>query len=260
MLDLLRRQRHATVIYAGDPYQAPQSHRSIFDDVVSHESAIGVFDLGQSWRMTQPIAGLAGRALSLVGVEGAIKGKADESGPMWDTRLAVIGRSTGVLVEKAAECAGFGVHWLGGCEGLGRLLSVYHQFAGRREHVQDGVVQNFASYDVLKDFALFAGDEDLLSLARVVERYGHDTPALAMEILDNAVQARAEQCAEVYVTAQQAKGHSWDRVLLAGDFDCTADGVDREDARQLYLAISRANREIEMTSAVKERLAMAAAT
>jgi hypothetical protein len=255
MIRLLEQQRHASVLYAGDPAQTLSAHATIFDRADSDDSTMGVIRLDQSYRLSQSVAQLATRIAGKGVMQRQLVGQPEKHAPIVGLQRAVIGRSDGVLIERAAACAGSGVHWLGGCNALSRLFAVYNQFAGRRDSMADGLVQSFASYDVLKDYATFAGDEDLLSLTRVVDRYRHDTPALAIEIFDNAVPtSKGEQCVEVYATAEQAKGHSWDRVKLADDFDFSGEAADSRDVNHLYLGITRANREVELNAATRNWL------
>ena len=92
-------------------------------------------------------------------------------------------------------------------------------------------------------------DLELLSLARLIDKHS------AEKLLDKCFKAvkagNSEQDCQVLMTAHRSKGLQFDRVVLAEDY-CT-DLKDLEEVNILYVAITRAKREL-MPNKMLQRL------
>jgi hypothetical protein len=265
-IHFLRAQRHATVVMAGDACQHIGLGQTVFGGVPGEEAQLHV--LTDSFRMTAEVAGLCNTLAAPGGAAHTLVGRYDPAATpsLTVSRRVLVSRWDGTLLERAASSHGYGVHWVGGCDVVTRLFAIYSLYAGLDAlELPDSVssrlvgeadnepgIPAFSDYSMLKDFAQYTHDHQLLSLIRIVERYESDTPDLALCIFNNAVGRFDDpECTDVYATASSAKGHHWANVTIADDFDL-ASPADPTERAHLYLACGRAEQTLELPATVLE--------
>jgi hypothetical protein len=246
---LLAVQAHAHIVYAGDPRQYYDSEACGFLDGACTSGVVHA--LSNSFEMSGQVVGVANGVSRRAGGHARLVSAASTGINGGQAARAVIARWDGSLLQRAAGCGGLGIHWVGGCDAITRLLALYHLYAQRPAECRDPDLAHFSNYSVVKDFAQFTGDIQLLSLISIVDQYHHDTPGLALQIFENAVpSADHPRCVEVYSTVSRAKGLRWDRVTIEDDFDLELP-VDPCETAKLYLAVTRAREVVEVPLAMR---------
>lgn len=267
VLDLVLRQcQHGVrLILSGDPYQQCYAWRAAVDSLEKVEAP--TLYLTNSFRFGSNVAGVANTLLDtfwpgegrLVGVAGEdqVTGAEDESKPctvvcrtnaMLYTEavhklpaplMVVGGRRFSELLEAVEN-----LHWLqiGRCE----LLSERYRWFAKMGEI-DGVIR----------YAQRRLKADLLSYCRIAKEHGPRIPE-QVETLRRCL-ATPRTAKFVFSTVHQYKGLEADRVRVADDFAdvCTLDGetavldanggegtVTREDLNLIYIAFTRAKREL----------------
>lgn len=258
VVGLLARQA-AQVIYVGDRHQQIYAWRgavNAMDRVRTRHRT----NLTQSFRFGPAIAALASRVLRVLGERTPIRGNDGiDSMLRCPHPDAILCRSNAEVLARAMHAleAGRRPAVVGGGRDLLALLDDV-------ERLQDGkraLGATFFGYrrwsEVLA--AAEAGEaDDLAGLVRLTQR--HEAPELRRCLGALVPEDRADL---VVSTAHKAKGMEWDRVLLADDFRPfreRRDGTEemrREDVRLLYVAVTRARREVEMPRLLRRRFLVA---
>jgi hypothetical protein len=252
MLSVLGRQRHAQIIYVGDPYQRIYEWR----DAVNAMAQIDAPEcaLTESFRFGAMFAALASRLLALLGERTPIRGKeAIGSIMVEDPALeppvdAILCRKNVTAVWQFAAGLEAGhrpairmspAEILAWADGADRLL------AGQRAF-RPAAFSLFETWGEAQAFARSAFGQDLLLVVRIVDEFGTG-------YLRALAQRAAEENAADYVisTVHRAKGLEWKRVKVANDFRLRgADGnpmPDEDELRLLYVAVTRAQHVLDIS-------------
>lgn len=258
MLAIVAAQGHAQRVYVGDSQQQIYSFTGAINALASIDGAGRTF-LTQSFRFGPDIAGQANRVLARLSAELVIKGTptiASVVGPVAEPDV-VLCRTNATTVSKALDAldAGRKPHIVGGA------AEVVAFAKGALSLMDEGWTSHpelacFDSWEDVRDYV--ANDQqggELRLLVNLVDKFTAPT------IIEALGRMTPEATADVVLsTAHKAKGREWDTVALASDFpDGTApDGSPREpedeELRLVYVAITRARRELDLGVAVGKLL------
>jgi hypothetical protein len=270
MRAIVEAQEHAQRVYVGDSQQAIYG----FTGAVNALALVDVTNrayLTQSFRFGPAVATEANRALSALNAELRIKGTptiASTVGPIADPDV-VLTRTNAKAVElfldylAAGEAAAVDpdAPKVGRPHIVGGATEVVAFAKGAKSLMEDAWTSHpelacFSSWAEVVDYV----DNDqqggeLRLLVGLVEKF------TAEVIIDSLGGMIPEAQASVIIsTAHKAKGREWDRVQLAGDFPNgkNLDGTERrpepEELRLVYVAITRARRELDLGPAVSDLL------
>ncbi|MBB2926588.1 hypothetical protein FHX59_000997 [Paraburkholderia silvatlantica] len=259
MLSVLGRQRHAQIIYVGDPYQQIYEWRGAVN-AMAQIDAPGCA-LTESFRFGATFAALASRLLTLLGERTPIRGQ-DAIGSIMVEDPALAPPVDAILCRKNVTAiwqfaAGLEAghrptirmspaEILAYAEGADRLL------AGQRAF-RPAAFSLFETWSDAQAFARSPFGQDLLPVVRIVDELGTG-------YLRALAQRSATEGAVDYVisTVHRAKGLEWKRVKVANDFRLRgADGSpmpDEDEIRLLYVAVTRAQHVLDISGLRDELL------
>ncbi|RQM43887.1 ATP-dependent helicase [Paraburkholderia bannensis] len=258
MLSVLARQRHAQVIYVGDPYQQIYEWRGAVNAMAQIDAPECA--LTESFRFGPTFAALASRLLVRLGERTPLRGQ-DSVGSILVEDPAIAPPVDAVLCRKnvtaiwqlaagleagdrpairmsPAEIAAY-------ADGAGQLL------VGQRTF-RPAAFSLFENWAEVQAFSRTPFGQDLQPVVRIVDELG-----------TGYLRALAQRCAPeqqadyVISTVHRAKGLEWKRVRVANDFRFRgADGSpvpDDDEIRLLYVAITRAQHVLDI-SAMRDEL------
>lgn len=253
MLSVLRRQRHAQVIYVGDPYQQIYEWRGAVN-AMAHIDAREVA-LTESFRFGPSFAALASRVLRLMGERTPLLGQQridsrivelPDERPVIDAILCrknvtVVGELAAGLARghKVAVRANI-EEILAFADGADRLMM------GQRAH-KPAALTLFESWSDVQDYAKSYAGRDLLPVVQIIDREGTDY--LRQLLARVTPEGEADY---VISTIHRAKGLEWDRTKVTGDFRFKVDDDGRttmtdDEKRLLYVGLTRAKRLLDLS-------------
>ena len=252
LLDIVTQQTHAQLVFVGDSQQQIYTFTGAVNamaNVVSTGEWEVTF-LTQSFRFGQAIADVANGILGRLEAELNLRGFdqiASVVAPVAEPDC-VLTRTNAAAVMTVLEA-----------QADGRLAALVGgaaevvAFARAAADLKDGRFVShpelacFESWGEVVDYV--ANDEqggELRLLVKLIDEFGVET---IIRALDRTV---PEAGADLIVsTAHKSKGREWDSVQLASDFATPKDGgeLSPEELRLLYVACTRAKRELDVTRA-----------
>jgi len=238
MLDIVRQQTHAQLVFVGDSQQAIYGFTGAVNALANVPADHRTF-LTQSFRFGPAIAAAANLVLETLGAELRVKGL-----PSIPSTVAAVADPDVILTRtnaKAVEIVlgalaqGKRVALVGGADDVVR-------FAEAAQSLQEGRPTShpelacFGSWGEVQ--AYVDQDEngsDLRLLVRLCDDFG---PEVIIRGLGRTVR---EDTADVIVsTAHKSKGREWDTVRLADDFPDLSEDPAPEELRLVYVAATRA--------------------
>ncbi|WP_442794139.1 UvrD-helicase domain-containing protein [Paraburkholderia sp. HD33-4] len=259
MLSVLGRQRHAQIIYVGDPYQQIYEWRGAVNAMAQIDAPECA--LTESFRFGTTFAALASRLLALLGERTSIRGQVTIGSIMVDDPAiappvdAVLCRKNVTAIWQFAAGLEAGhrpairmspAEILAYADGADRLL------AGQRAF-RPAAFSLFENWGDAQAFARSAFGQDLLPVVQIVDELGTG-------YLRALAQRSAAEGSVGYVisTVHRAKGLEWKRVRVANDFRLRgADGSpmpDDDELRLLYVAVTRAQHVLDISGLRDELL------
>jgi hypothetical protein len=259
MLAVLGLQRHAQVIYVGDPYQQIYEWRGAINamaQINAHERA-----LTESFRFGPTFAALASRLLALLGERTPVRGQETIGSIMvedpsiappvdailcrknvtaiWQLAAAVEAGHRAAIRMSPAEITAY-------ADGADLLMD------GKRAF-RPAAFSLFETWDDARSFAQSAVGRDLLPIVRIVDECGtHYLRALAQRI---APESNADF---VISTVHRSKGLEWKRVKVTNDFRFKFENgrltLDDDELRLLYVAVTRARHVLDISDLREELL------
>lgn len=253
MLDVVRRQDHAQLVFVGDDNQAIYEFTGAVN-ALAQVPASQTAMLTQSFRFGPAVAEAANRVLDelasgmrLRGLEAIRSTVAPLSAPR-----CVLSRTNATAVNRvlAEQKAGRHVHLLGGgTEVVNFAKAAADLQAGRSTWHPElacfttwGEVQAYVEQDPQgSELALLVGLVDTYGVATIIEALERMCPELAADV--------------VVSTAHKAKGREWATVQLADDFpdprlsfDAMVDPrLAEPELRLLYVAVTRAQEVLDVS-------------
>lgn len=255
LLDIVRQQTHAQLVFVGDSQQAIYAFTGAVNalGILHAEGNAQRTFLTQSFRFGPAIAEAANAVLEQIpGAELRITGTESidsEVVESLDTPDAILTRTNAAAVDAvlAAQANGVSVHLVGG----GADVVAFAQAAldlQRKGTTQHPDLACFSSWTEVVTWAGTEDGADLALLVRLVERYSAETIISALD------RQPAEADADLVVsTAHKSKGREWNRVRLAGDFvrrDAAGKAIEPtvDELRLRYVAVTRAKNALDMTA------------
>ncbi|CAE6964974.1 UvrD-helicase domain-containing protein [Paraburkholderia domus] len=252
MLAVLGLQRHAQIIYVGDPYQQIYEWRGAVNAMAQIDAPERA--LTESFRFGPMVAALASRILGLLDERTPIRGQ-DSIGSIlvddhnvsppvdailcrknvtaiWQLAAGVEAGYKPAIRMNPAEIVAF-------ADGADQLL------AGRRAF-RPTAFSLFETWKDAQSFARSAVGRDLLPIVRIVDECGTGyLRELARRVTP------AADADYVISTVHRAKGLQWKRVKVANDFRFkSVDGrlmLDEDELRLLYVAVTRAQHVLDIS-------------
>jgi hypothetical protein len=259
MLSVLGLQRHAQIIYVGDPYQQIYEWRGAVNAMAQIDAPECA--LTESFRFGPTFAALASRILLLLGERTPIRGQ-DAIGSIMveDPNIsppvdAILCRKNVTAIWQLAAGVEAGhkpairmspTEIVAFADGADQLL------AGKRVF-RPAAFSLFETWKDAQSFSQSAVGRDLLPIVRIVDECGTDyLRALARRVTPEA------DADYVISTVHRAKGLQWKRVKVANDFRFkTVDGhltLDEDEMRLLYVAVTRAQHVLDISDLREELL------
>ena len=246
MLDVINRQTSAQIVYCGDEYQAIYEWRGAKNAL----TMVDVDDhlwLTQSFRFGDPIAEKANEFLELLGARMRVKGYKPQVSyvrPIADPDAILCRTNAGVISALMNEQA------------RGRRVSIIGRtqelidFAEACERLQNGIrsghpeLAPFPSWESVLGFIDEYPDEsqEIKTMVELIQTFSASRLVAALRQVVHEVHSDV-----VISTAHRAKGREWGKVKLNGDF-LHVDDMETEDLRLAYVAVTRAEVELDMTA------------
>jgi len=254
MVAIVAAQTHAQLVWVGDSQQQIYTFTGAVNALASVPADQVAF-LTQSFRFGEAVADVANTILDrLPAADLRIVGTETINsvvGPLADP-AAILCRTNAAAVEtvlnaqqqgRRAALVGGGVEVVRFAKGAQDLMSF-----GRSEH------PDLACFDSWGEVQSYVNEDEqggeLRLLVQLVDRFSVQT---ILDALDRVIR---EEDADVTVsTAHKAKGREWDSVQLAGDFPEPEKQGD-EELRLLYVACTRAKRELDIEAVAIEAAAV----
>jgi UvrD-like helicase C-terminal domain/AAA domain len=252
MLSVLARQRHAQIIYVGDPYQQIYEWRGAINAMAAISAPEQA--LTESFRFGPTFAALASRILGLLGEQTPIRGQNTIGSIMVEDPSiappvdAILCRKNVTAIWQLAAGLEMGhkpairmspTEIEAFADGADQLL------AGRRAF-RPAAFSLFENWGDAQSFSRSAVGRDLLPIVRIVDECGTD-------YLRGLARRAAPEAGADYVisTVHRAKGLEWKRVKVANDFRFKMDNgrltLDDDEMRLLYVAMTRAQHVLDIS-------------
>jgi len=260
LIDLLQKQ-DCQIIWVGDTHQSIYSWRGAVNamekiDITNKASIL------QSFRFGHEIAKVANAILSKH-VETDMQLSGFDPIQSEVTRIshpdAIICRTNAEAMRYMIEAVdnNMKVTFSGGSTELTKQISALNTLSkkGKTNHV------DFAMFKSYKDFAGFAFSKDgseFRPLVLMIKKYGFDYLLEILNSIKNVTESNADM---IISTAHKAKGLEWNSVKLGGDFRAPGDkGYRKEESNLLYVAVTRAKQQLDITECKAALKAMGMST
>jgi hypothetical protein len=245
ILDIVRRQEDAQLVFVGDSQQQIYSFTGALNAMAQIPAQNKTY-LTQSFRFGPEIAGVANQVLGALGAELRLKGL--------DSIQSVVQivQSPDVILTRTNACAirhclriledGKSVALVGGVEALISFAKGAKSLM-QRVGTTHPELSCFSDWGEVQEYV--SNDEDgsdLKLMVDLIDKYGVDKIIYGLE----RVSKYEEQADIIVSTAHKAKGREWDKVLLAEDFP-DQERLNSEELRLLYVACTRAKLELDIS-------------
>lgn len=255
VLEVLRNQQ-CQIVYVGDRHQQIYEWRgavNAMDEMPAEET----LHLTQSFRFGNAIAELANILLRYLGEKSELRGFEAIHSRVGETNAqAVLCRTNAALLTEFIRLINEGkrVAIQGGTEEQVQLLRGLEDI----QHGKGSTLTELAgiqTWDELKKFIETDEGKQIATLVILAETYS--IPKLLSFLRRSSGQ---DDCDVLLSTLHKAKGLEWDRVELLSDFvpksssGTPTGSLSEEDARVLYVAITRARRELQIPDDLSEFL------
>lgn len=263
--DIVLKQDQALRVLVGDSHQQIYAFRGAVN-AIDTVRADHLFYLTGSFRFGDEFANLANILLSeYKGEKQDLHGlggighltKIEASVPH-----AVLSRTNaGLFDEAVADSGGRKLGFLGGIENyrFSTIEDVFHLSRGMKARVRSKYLQRFDDLEDLNDMATDLEDVEMLSVLKIVERYGKDIPALLKDVSHRTC-PRVQSADVLLATTHKAKGFEFRRVKLLDDFTDffeeknrrrMPESFARDEINLYYVAVTRAKEELHLNRKLK---------
>jgi hypothetical protein len=252
MLEVLQNQ-NCQVVYVGDPYQQIYEWRGAVN-AMKRIHAKKSTALTQSFRFGAAIALAATKVIAELGAGDAIRGHGEIKSDLCPVNPdAILCRTNfGVITHLIGyQAQGASCQIIGGPEELRRLLWDVRRL---KQSLPPEVPEffGFKNWDEVVEFSNQPEGEYLKSFVRLVREYGEQRLLSALD----SVRLADQNCDIILSTGHKSKGREWNFVYLDNDFEkmlttpldspTPTQHIEPEDARLLYVAMTRAVHAVEI--------------
>lgn len=275
VLDIIKSSNIKGIVLVGDEFQRIYGWRNACNVLPLFEAK--EYKLTTSFRVSQNIANIANMIIkdvndNEIGMTGfnskqKIVDKIDKSKP-----YACLCRTNSALFGETIDALNHGkkaLYYEGGYSGynFNNILDCYNFSKGNK--VKNPLFNKFEKYSKMEEFADQNGDIELLSLIRMVDKYGAEIPSLINKIKTRTTTDK-EKADVVFSTIHKSKGSTIEIPLLISDdhfdiedyFDKKFLGIGElskdkdfyEEMCIVYVAITRAKHTIELSDTLKKYL------
>lgn len=258
MLEVLQNQS-CQVVYVGDPYQQIYEWRGAVNAMQKVHTKRRTA-LTQSFRFGEAIAVAATKVIARLGARDAIRGRSDfQSDICMVNPNAILCRTNfGVITHLIAyQAQKARCHIIGGPDELKRFL---YDVRRLKQSLPPECPEfwGFKNWDEVVAFSSQPEGEYLKAFVRLVNEYSEQRLLSALD----AVLLSENGCDIVLSTAHRSKGREWNFVYLDHDFEkilttpldssppTPTKHIEPEDARLLYVAMTRAIHAVEIPEEV----------
>jgi UvrD-like helicase family protein len=247
MVAVVAAQTHAQLVWVGDSQQQIYEFTGAINALAKVPAEHRTF-LTQSFRFGPAVADVANHVLAqipdaelrLIGTDQIVSTVAAVAQPD-----AILTRTNAAAVETVLSAIEneTSVHLVGGGDDVARFARAAKKLMNN-ERTDHPELACFESWGEVQEYV--AMDEqggDLRLLVSLVDRF---TVEVILAALDTQV---PEHEADLVVsTAHKAKGREWDTVRIASDFPEDKIAGNASELRLLYVAVTRARRELDITA------------
>jgi len=170
-----------------------------------------------------------------------------------DNQHVYICRLNATIFEYAAGNLDKNMYFEGGVQGYKFDIFVEAYEFSIGNDVNDAFFKYYVNWADMKQCAKMSKDAELFSIIKIVEKYGNKIPEIVDRIKMAAVKDK-EKAAIIFTTVHKAKGATYKMpVLIASDHvDLKDDDIDEEEIYIVYVAVTRAASEIELSRDLKQ--------
>jgi len=259
LLDIVEKQRGRKV-FVGDEHQAIYGFRKAID-AISKIDADEELMLSRSFRFGENIAATASYILEeFKGSSFRVHGCREQdsiNAPFTTGKddVAYIMRNNSNIFAQANEFANrdIPIKFVGGVDGyrFGDILELnkFKETGNTSHHL----FRSFEDYDQICEIAKSTRDISMLSMVGTINRFGNSVVGMAGSIFK--AQENKHEHPVTFSTAHKSKGLEFDNVVLGEDFfDVESDKIDPEEVNLLYVAASRAKKNIVLNDGLNHHL------
>jgi UvrD-like helicase C-terminal domain/AAA domain len=236
-------QDHAQLVWVGDSQQQIYGFTGAVNALASVPSDSRTF-LTQSFRFGPAVAAVANEVLDMLNAELRIVGFdaiASSLGEIDEPDVLLTRTNAGaVRAMFEAQADGKKVHLVGGAAEITRFARAAQTLmeGARTDHPD---LACFATWDEVVQYVEEDESGDLRLLVGLITEFGTEP------ILTALGDASQERHADLVIsTAHKSKGREWNKVKLGNDFP-SKEKVKDEELRLLYVAVTRAKLELDVT-------------
>jgi superfamily I DNA/RNA helicase len=255
MLDIILKQK-AKKIFVGDPHQRIYGFRgaiNVFDLVEGTQ-----FYLTESFRFGPQIANIANLLLQLKDEDILLKGSEFREsivGPLDKTmQYTVITRTNAALIDLAIENVidNKKVFINGGEKILGSIIDVTHLYHGRYDQIKNNNMRTMKNYAHFKTMSKITKNPEAMLQVYLIDKYGASLSEWVDVLKRNLSGKKSADI--ILTTAHKSKGLEFVSVLIADDFGDITANSSSEDINILYVAVTRATHDLELSYSLKKLL------
>ena len=118
------------------------------------------------------------------------------------------------------------------------LMDIFYLKAGLYNSIKGSLLKDYNSFQELLDIQSHGGDQELIFLVKLIDKYGLELPE-KIKILEHNL-ASSKFADIIYITAHKAKGLEFYSVELGNDFKKYRYGTEIEERNLIYVAMTRA--------------------
>lgn len=243
MVAIVAAQTHAQLVWVGDSQQQIYTFTGAVNALASVPADSRAF-LTQSFRFGHEVAAVANELLDRLDADLRVSGWERIRSTVTAVAQpdAILCRTNAAAVREVmtAQDAGARPHLVGGGDQVVRFAKAAAELmaGAQTDHPELACFSTWGEVETYVEEDEQGGELKLL--VTLVNDFGVDA---ILRALDNMV---SERDADVTIsTAHKAKGREWDTVQLGGDFPDQAQG---EELRLLYVAVTRARLELDITA------------
>lgn len=255
-------------VFVGDKNQSIYAFRGA-KNAMDEMTGLAEYPLNSSFRFGQSVANAANVVLQhtlgatgrlLVGMGGKSFVGEEVHAKEYNAPIAKITRTNGLIFEMATEAIKNNTpfHIIGGPESLkiSLAMDVYKLFDGRRGEIMNPQLKQFASFEEFIDLSDASEDVEYKSIGKAIRSMGRKTPEIIAALRSRCLPSAAG-ASVIFSTAHKSKGLEFEAVQLMDDFisltnkSQEGDGVDIQEGNLIYVAMTRAKRNLFLNADLK---------